>query len=157
MEIFKQLTEYPMYSVSTLGRIVKNDTRREMKPSYKPSGYLQINLFTNDGRRKKEYVHRLVALAFLPRDQHRTFVNHIDGVRDNNRVENLEWVTHSENMRKSSLLKPLRVLRKDGSIVGEFSCIQDACDRLDLIGSNVSSCLHGGAQKSHRGYVFELI
>lgn len=98
MEIFKTIKEYPAYSISTEGRVRKNSNQKLMNPSRKPNGYMQINLFTGDGRRKKEYVHRLVALTFIPNENHFPEVNHIDGVRDNNSVSNLEWVTHKENM-----------------------------------------------------------
>lgn len=157
MEMFKVIKEYPLYSVSIEGRVIKNSNRKVMKPSKKPNGYMHINLFTCDGRRKKEYVHRLVALTFIPNPQHFPEVNHIDGVRDHNVVGNLEWVTHKENMDKGSIAKKIRVLARDGSVVGEFQSIDAACRKLGLTGSNVSSCLHGGRQKTHRGYTFEFI
>ena len=140
MEMFKTIKEYPLYSVSTMGRIKKNSDNKILSPSKKPNGYMQINLFTNDGRRKKEYVHRLVAITFIPNESRLPEVNHIDGIRDNNRVSNLEWVTHDENMKKSSLLKPVIVKRKvDGDIVGTFDSIQTACNALGLTDSNISA------------------
>lgn len=156
MEIFKVIKEYPFYSVSTEGRIIKNSSKSELKPSKKPNGYMHVNLFTCDGRRKKEYVHRLVALTFLPNDEGLPVVNHIDGIRDNNVVTNLEWVTQRENVAKSSVPKTVRVFLKNGDLVGTFTSIQAACSRLGLTDSNVSACLHGG-QKTHRGYVFEIV
>lgn len=53
MEMFKTIKEYPLYSVSTMGRIRKNSDNKILSPSKKSNGYMQINLFTNDGRRKK--------------------------------------------------------------------------------------------------------
>lgn len=153
MEIFKVIKEYPMYSVSTEGRIRKNSNRKILIPSRKPSGYMQINLMTNDGRRKKEYVHRLVALTFLPNDNRLPEVNHIDGVRDNNTLSNLEWVTHEDNMTKSSWSKKIYVYRENGEAVGVFDKIGDACSTLGLTVSNVSACLHG-KQKTHKGFIF---
>ena len=155
MEIFKVIKEYPMYSVSTEGRVRKNSNRKILSPTRKPSGYMQINLMTNDGRRKKEYVHRLVALTFLSNDNRLPEVNHIDGVRDNNVLSNLEWVTHEENMAKSSWSKTIRVYKKNGDEVGVFDKIGDACSVLGLTDSNVSACLHG-KQKTHKGYVFQV-
>lgn len=157
MEIFREIKEYPLYSISNEGRVLKNATRKVMKPSKKANGYMQINLFTCDGRRKKEYVHRLVALTFIPNSEGLPVVNHIDGIRDNNVVSNLEWVTQRENVDKSSVPKRVRVSQKNGKVVGEFASIQAACLGLGLTGSNVSACLHGSRQKSHKGYVFELI
>lgn len=158
MEMFKTIKEYPAYSVSTKGRIRKNSDRKLLSPSKKPNGYMQINLFTGDGRRKKEYVHRLVALTFIPNEKHYPEVNHIDGVRSNNDVSNLEWVTHDENMRKALFRnKRVRVRKVSGEIVGDFQSITEVCSTLGLTGSNVSVCLHNGKQKTHKGYIFELI
>ena len=153
MEIFKVIKEYPMYSVSTEGRVRKNSDQKVLTPSKKSNGYMQINLFTNDGRRKKEYVHRLVALTFLDNPNRFPEVNHIDGVRDNNTLSNLEWVTHAENMVKSTWPKKISVHLKNGDLVGTFTKIEDACSELGLTGSNVSACLHG-KQTSHKGFTF---
>ena len=155
MEIFKVLREYPLYSVSTEGRVMQNANRKIMTPSKKPNGYMQINLLTCDGRRKKEYVHRLVALTFIPNDKRLPEVNHIDGIRDHNSLENLEWVTRQENVDKSARPRPIKVRTKSGDLVGIYGTVSVACEALGLTLSNVSACLHG-RQKSHRGYVFEL-
>lgn len=157
MEMFKVIEEYPLYSVSTKGRVMKNATRKVMTPSKKSNGYMQINLFTCDGRRKKEYVHRLVAITFIPNEAKLPEVNHIDGRRDNNVLENLEWVTRKENVEKSSWSKSVRVRRKSGEIVGDFYNITAACEELDLFASDVVGCLRGGKRKTHKGYTFEII
>lgn len=157
MEIFKVIKEYPMYSVSTEGRIMKNATRKIMKPSKMRNGYMQINLFTKDGRRKKELVHRLVAITFIPNDKKLPAVNHIDRIRDNNHVSNLEWVTHKENVDKSSAPKKIRVTNLKSGIVTEFTSIREACTRLSLTQSNVSACLHSYRQRTHKGYTFQFI
>ena len=155
MEIFKDIKEYPLYSVSTQGRVMHNVTQRIMHPSKKPNGYMQINLLTCDGRRKKEYVHRLVALAFIRNPSRLPVVNHIDGVRDNNQVANLEWVTQKENVRKSAWPKKVSVFRTTSEFIGCFNSIEEACQSLSLTASNVSACLHG-TQKTHKGYTFEF-
>lgn len=154
MEIFKRIKEYPAYSISTEGRVRKNSNHKILNPSKKPNGYMQINLFTCDGRRKKEYIHRLVALTFIPNNKRLPEVNHIDGVRDNNTLSNLEWVTHQENMDKSTIRKKICVRSKSGEIVGVYDSISDACNSLKLTLSNVSACLHGN-QSTHRGFFFE--
>ena len=157
MEKFNIIKQYPMYSVSDMGRVMKNSSKKIMKPSKMPNGYMQINLFTSDGRRKKELVHRLVAITFIPNERKLPEVNHIDGVRDNNIVSNLEWVTRKENVEKSTLPKKIRVKKQTLEFVGEYDSIQLACKALGLIQSNVSACLHNKNQKTHKGYVFEYI
>lgn len=71
---------------------------RQLLPSVSSSGYICVDL-RNGGTKRKELVHRLVALAFIPKPDGKNFVNHIDGNKKNNNVSNLEWVTRSENMK----------------------------------------------------------
>ena len=92
-----------IYSVSNRGRVRLNVTRNRYRAGSirtgqpNADGYLRLSM-THNGQRKKCFVHRLVALAFLgPRDAN-IELNHKNGVKTDNRVENLEYVTHRENM-----------------------------------------------------------
>jgi hypothetical protein len=101
------------YQISNLGRVKSNDRKYLMKgkyPSIKKGKLLTIDKSTNydrvqiifDGQRNKYLVHRLVAIAFIPNDDKtKTQVNHLDGNKRNNNLDNLEWVTHGENMKHS--------------------------------------------------------
>ena len=134
--------------------VTENKTGEIMKPSKKQNGYMQINLWTRDGRRKKEHVHRLMALTFIPNPENLPQVNHIDRIRDNNVLSNLEWVSSKENVAKSSHPVRIHVYKVNKEYVGCFESIRKASESLGLIEANVSMCLHG-KQKKHKGYVFE--
>lgn len=87
------------YSVSSHGRVrsVWGDGFRIMRPGIRPYGY-RCAMLSDCGRQVGRYVHRLVALAFVPVVEGKGEVNHKDGNAANNRADNLEWVTHRENM-----------------------------------------------------------
>ena len=66
-------------------------------PTLSKNGYHYIDLYC-EGKRKRYYVHRLVAIAFIPNPNGYKIVNHINGIKVDNRVENLEWSTYSKNL-----------------------------------------------------------
>ena len=100
-EIWKDVVGFEgLYKVSNFGNVIS--TRRNyskgtwyLKPFYN-GGYLRVSLVVNC-KKKSFLVHRLVAEAFIPNPDNRDTVNHIDGCKTNNHVENLEWTTPSEN------------------------------------------------------------
>lgn len=108
-EVWKDIEGYEgLYQVSTCGnvkslpKIRRNGTgtyiqkERLLKPSNTSTGYKKVEL-CKDGKRKGFKVHRLVAIAFIPNPDNKPEVNHIDGNKINNNIDNLEWVTSSEN------------------------------------------------------------
>lgn len=89
--------DYPMYEISTSG-LVRNRKRKIIKQQISMFGYPRVMLSNKEGP-KRQAVHRLVAKAFISEsDPLKTQVNHKDGNKQNNNVDNLEWVTPSENM-----------------------------------------------------------
>ncbi|HCN5579784.1 TPA: HNH endonuclease [Escherichia coli] len=97
---------YPHSRVDSRGRLQKG---RWLKPVNHSDGYLYVNL-RDKGALKKHYIHRLVAAAFIDNPNSLPQVNHINGIKSDNRVDNLEWVTGCQNMvhaSKSGLLNPI--------------------------------------------------
>ena len=101
-EHVKQIPEYPLYYASNFGRIFSSKTGKCLKLQNNGSGYLKINLY-KDGIKKGLFVHRLVMSAFC--GQSDLVVNHIDGNKQNNRLDNLEYATQSDNIRKRAKRK----------------------------------------------------
>jgi hypothetical protein len=98
-EIWKDVEGFEGYKVSSFGRIKSfkhKKAGRILKLPLKAWGYFQTTLFKL-GKPKFLSVHKLVALAFIPNPENKPEVNHIDGNKTNNNVQNLEWVTLSEN------------------------------------------------------------
>ena len=100
MEEWKQIKE-GYYEVSTIGNIRSVKTSKIIKTHHSTKDYVIIGLYI-DGKRKRFSVHRLVAEAFVENIDNKPFVDHINRIRDDNRVENLRWVTHLENMQNQT-------------------------------------------------------
>ena len=107
-EVWRWVVGYEgVYKVSSTGQVARwlpqrnTYSGRILKLSLTNFGYLRVCL-TKDGVPKKYFVHRLVAAAFLDEVPEKKFVNHIDGNKTNNRVENLEYVTCKENQAHAS-------------------------------------------------------
>lgn len=77
-----------------------NRKGKKIKPAIDKDGYLRVTL-SRGGERHSYYVHRLVVKAFIPNPENKPTVNHINGIKNDNRVENLEWATHKEQKRHS--------------------------------------------------------
>lgn len=94
----KQVEDFPSYSINTLGQVINKDG---LTMAWGTNGFYPKVILYDRGRRQDKYIHRLVALAFIPNPEGKEQVNHIDGNRMNNVVSNLEWVTPSENQKHS--------------------------------------------------------
>ena len=97
-EIWKEIPDWPGYSVSNLWRV---QWKVILKPRETEKGYLKVQLHRWRKIKKNVRIHRLVAGAFLPNPDDRKTVNHKDWVKTNNIVTNLEWNTYKENIQHS--------------------------------------------------------
>lgn len=163
-------TAYPHYMVSSLGRvkaterIVKRRGRcvlseQILKPQRIGAGYLSIGV-GQQKERKRVYVHRLVADAFIPNPKNLPQINHKDGNKTNNCIENLEWVTisanqsHRYNVLNSKLGNAKAVRCIETGVV--FKSCRKAGEALNIHGSGIGHCLNG-KQHTSGGFHWEII
>ncbi len=100
-----EIKNFPNYFVNELGQVKSGPKKtrkgfRLLKPMKESTNYTTVDL-CKDGKIVRKLIHRIVAEAFLPNLENKPQVNHINGIKDDNRLENLEWVTRSENQLHS--------------------------------------------------------
>ena len=100
-EIFKEIVYdniAPLYAISNYGTVINKFTNKQISQNLTKDGYLRVSLRRNDNTSKHYLVHRLVMITFDPiEDDHKFEVNHIHGVKNDDRFNKLEWVTTLEN------------------------------------------------------------
>lgn len=96
------------YKVSTKGRIKNKKSKKIMAQSKDKFGYMTFRCTNFEGRVVRYFVHRLVAMAFIPNPNNYPQVNHLNGIKDDNRIENLEWCTNRMNSQHASKMGLLK-------------------------------------------------
>lgn len=177
-EIWKPVIGFEgLYEVSNFGRVKslektgtiftgRGKPRKEYtRPEQIIHGWLQeyqrVEMRKN-GKSYTEVVHRLVAQAFVPNPHNKEQVNHIDENKLNNLADNLEWMTHIENVnhgtgikrRSAKQSKPIIAFNKREKLY--FQSIKEAAAVIGSDRTNISHCL-SGRQKTSKGYAFAYL
>ena len=108
-EVWKQYLD-TQYEVSNLGNVRNKNTKAVLSQEDTGNGYLCVGLQIDKGVYKKTRVHRMVAMTFLEfqRTEERNEVDHINGNKSDNSVDNLRWCTHKENMNNPVTVRKIR-------------------------------------------------
>lgn len=187
-EIWKDIQGYEgLYQVSNLGNVKslhfgkktgcrnwEKSNSKILKSKLTTSGYYSVELYKPNSR-KQFYIHRLVANTFIKNPYNKEEVNHIDGNKLNNHVENLEWVTKSENQlhaiklglrtpcpmynkkgRNNPRSKPLIQYDLNGNFLNFWYCAKEASDYLNVKPRQISSCAEGKSKTAY-GYKWKYV
>lgn len=98
-ERWKSITRAPRYKISTHGRVWSKISNKEKLAFKDKKGYLKVQMYRVGDKALTRRVHRLVAEAFIENPKNLPQVNHKNGIKDDNRVENLEWITNADNIQ----------------------------------------------------------
>ncbi len=166
------------YEINRLGEVFNAETGLKLKLHLDTKGYLYFNDCRVNGVQKHRLVHKIVALSFdIPNPDNKPTVNHINGIKTDNRPENLEWNTHKEQIehardvlgRKIGCPKgtpraksagvpprPVRATHKQTGEIREFESIREAARRVGGNSGHIWSACRGKL-KSSAGYRWEYI
>ena len=175
IEIWKEVEGYNgRYLVSNMGNVISNSFLGKsgkvgyLKPMINHQGYVCYTLYKNRTP-KRMLAHRLVAHAFLPNPEGKPYIDHINTIRNDNRVENLRWCTQKENINnpisiehmkegcKSTKRKRRKIRQYDnnGKFIREFNSACEAAELMKCGVSQISSCASGRTLSS-RGFLWKF-
>lgn len=150
---------FPKYTVTRKGEVI-NRFGAPIKQEVTNKGYLRVSLCNSDIKHKRFLVHRLVAFLFIPNPNNLPQVNHINGDKTDNRVENLEWCTALENLNHSNVIEKASVakFRKVKCLTDgvEYNSIKEVCELFGLHHANVVACCNG-RRKTCGGMVWQYV
>lgn len=178
IEIWKPVKNYEYYyEISNFGNIRKIGGKNQYRyykiektitPYKDEKGYLRVGL-SKDNKRIVKRVHQLVAQEFIPNPNNYSEVNHINGNKTDNRVENLEWCTHQQNIehawgtnlsiprygKENKTSKRVKQYDRQLNFIKEWDCISDIERTLKISASHISQVCNG-KRKSTGGYIWKF-
>lgn len=142
-----------IYEVSNLGRVksLSNSKSRKEKILKQQirNGYFSVDLSKKHEKTKKFFVHRLVAIAFIPNPENKEQVNHLDADKLNNKLTNLQWATRKENIAHAIALglikksnNPVIATHLDSGEQRQFNSQTEACKELGLSMKKISDAIN---------------
>lgn len=143
---FYLVPDYEFAEVSECGKIRNAVSKRLLKPHYDKDGYLRHKIWVGDNS-KSLLVHRAVAKAFIPNPDNKPQVNHINSIRDDNRISNLEWVTPKENSEHGVRFGNIVGGEDNARSILTNATVIDICNRLNNEQSIVSIARELGVGK----------
>lgn len=164
--INKEIKGFERYRININGVIYDTKRNKEVCQWIDTVGYYQCNLKDSNGKKYYKRVHRLVANTFIPNPNNLPQVNHKDGNKLNNNINNLEWCTNSDNTqhgydnklyRYKSRCHAINVYTKKGDFLRTYKSIRSMCEDLHINRKTVTMILKGEKVTNNYDYLFEYV
>lgn len=126
-----------LYGITSCGRVWSYKRKKFLKNQLDKDGYLCVDLYKNN-KKKRFFIHRLVALSYIPNPNGYATVDHIDSNKEHNYISNLQWMTNEDNVKKAISRKVMCI--ETGQI---FDSIGEAAKSINRAICSLSNCLHG--------------
>lgn len=154
-EEWRPIDGFPNYAVSNRGRVMNIKTGKVLKIGVNRCGYEQVGLSMNC-KRMIFLIHRLVANAFIPNPNNLPEVNHINEIKTDNNVNNLEWSSASRNNKHSLYKRSCKInqLSLDGQFIKEWNSAHEIERELGFSKGHIIKCCKGRYKKMY-GYLWE--
>lgn len=142
---------------------IKSVKKWKILVNVKSSRWYTIVCLSKEGKAKNFYVHRLICQSFLENPDNLKYINHINGVKQDNRIKNLEWCTHSYNIlhayrtwlkkwqygSDNHMAKNIYQYDIDWNFIKKWGSIMDICRWLWVERTSISKCVNNVTEKSH--------
>lgn len=155
----EQLIDFDRYIISEDGNIYSKWFNKNLERKPSNDGYVRVTLKCKDGKKRHYLKHRVIAYYFIPNPEKKPEIDHINTIKTDNRVENLRWVTSSENSKnKITLQKNIASQPKnkiyayiDNKLIGVWESENAAARELNINQGNIHNCATGKC-KTYKGY-----
>lgn len=161
MERYMLIIDHENYAISNKGNVKNVISGKILKPNKNKKGYLQVQLSKNN-KKITTRIHRLVGMMFIPNPDNKPYINHKNGDKTDNDVGNLEWSTHTENIRHAfehkliKTEKPVVIINIENGEKTTFESTSECSRFLNSNNGSVNRVLKGKRNK-HKGYYINYL